>query len=95
MKYLYSDLGQLDQGDTVIVTIEGDSMNVRVVDSLNYQRMHSGLDYRCHGGHATSSPIRLNVPSAGHWYVVLDRGGHAFRVRWNARVQRHQHVLTH
>lgn len=95
MKYLYSDLGQLDRGDTVIVAIEGDSMNVRLVDGPNYQRMHSGLEYRYHGGHATISPVRLNVPTAGHWYVVLDRGGYAFSVRWNAKVQRRQLQPAH
>ena len=87
MKFLYSDLGQLEHGDTVIVTIQGDSMNVRLVDASNYQRMHYGGEYHYHGGHATSSPVRLTVPSAGHWYVVLDRGGYAFNVRWGVRVQ--------
>ena len=88
MSFLYSDLGQLDRGDRVTVNIQGDSVNVRLMDASNYERMCSGREYRYHGGHATSSPVIMSVPSGGHWYVVLDRGGHAFSVRWGASFQR-------
>jgi len=37
--------------------------------------------YRYDGGYATKSPMRLAVPRAGHWHVVVDLGGGAGHVR--------------
>lgn len=88
MRLLYSDLGNLEAGDVVVVTISGDSMNVRLFDSSNFSAFSNNRQAQGFGGHATKSPVRLVVPRAGHWYVVLDRGGYAFNVRWGARVER-------
>lgn len=88
MKILYADLGWLDSDDVVVVTIEGDSMNVRLLDPSHFESYRHGRAFRSYGVHARTSPIRLAVPHAGRWYVALDCGGHAFSVRWGAAVER-------
>lgn len=44
-------------------------------DSANYNSFKSGRSTRYYGGHVTQSPVRLQVPSSGHWYVVVDYAG--------------------
>lgn len=90
MKYLHHDLGHLERGDEVIVTLSGDSVNVRLVDPTAfaaYRRQHRHTFY---GGHATKSPVRIAVPRAGHWHLVVDRGGYAVRTQLGVRVDRHR-----
>lgn len=70
MQYAYSDLGQRKRGDVVEVTLHGNQANVVLLDSSNYSAFRSGRQYRYSGGLATSSPVRLAVPNAGHWYAV-------------------------
>ena len=49
--------------------------NVMLLDASNYQRYISGLNYSYHGGHVTSSPVNLPIPTPGHWHLVVDNGG--------------------
>src|SRR6185437_4078839 len=86
MQYIVHDLGSRSAGDIVEVILSGSAANVQLMDSSNYQSYKSGRQYRYTGGHATRSPVRLQVPSSGHWYVVVDLGGHAGDVRSSARV---------
>lgn len=55
--------------------LSGNSANVRLFDSANYNAFKSGRSATGYGGHATRSPVRLQVPNSGHWYVVVDYGG--------------------
>ena len=75
MNFNYWDLGQQSAGTIIQVTLSGNSPNVRLFDSANYHAFKSGRSARGYGGHATRSPVRLQVPSSGHWYVVVDYGG--------------------
>lgn len=86
MNYNYYDLGQLPGGATVRVNLEGDAPNVRLMDSSNYRLFTAGREHRFYGGHVTSSPVLLQVPNAGHWYVVVDYGGYAGRGRASVQV---------
>ena len=86
MEYLHQDLGICRPGQAALVTLEGDSMNVRLLDAANFQRFQRGDRHEFYGGHATKSPVRLPIPSAGHWYVVVDRGGYAGTVRAQVRL---------
>lgn len=71
---------QARQGDRVEVTLDH-AANVRLLDWTNYQRYRRGETHRYHGGYMTHSPVRLSVPHAGGWHVVVDLGGYAGQVR--------------
>lgn len=88
MKFAYYDLGMLQRGDVVVVTLSGDSVNVRLMDPANYNAFQRGAHHRYVGGHVTRSPYRVTVPSDGHWYVTIDRGGYAVNVRHSVSVER-------
>lgn len=80
MNYLHSDLGQLEAGALVDVTLRGTEANVMLLDPVNVTRYRQGQGFQYHGGHYTRSPVRIVVPRAGHWHVVVDLGGVAGRV---------------
>ena len=42
MKFAYYDLGHLDRGDVVVVTLSGDSVNVRLMDPANLSSYKRG-----------------------------------------------------
>lgn len=88
MKFLRYDMGQLKRDDVVVVTLSGDSVNVRLMDPLNFSAYKSGHDHRYFGGHVTRSPHRIVVPRDGQWIVAIDRGGYAVNVQASVRVER-------
>jgi hypothetical protein len=45
------------------------------MDSSNFSSYKSGRAYRAIGGLAKVSPIRLQIPDAGYWYVAVDMQG--------------------
>lgn len=53
----------------------------------NYRALKAGRRFSFQGGRATNSPVRLAIPSSGHWFVVVDLGGLAGRVRASVAVQ--------
>jgi hypothetical protein len=59
----------------VRVALEGDAANVRLLDHSNYRSFQAGQQHHYYGGHYTASPVVLQVPNGGHWYVVIDYGG--------------------
>jgi hypothetical protein len=75
VNFNYWDLGQQPRGAIVQVTLSGTAANVRLFDSSNYSAFKAGRQARGYGGYATRSPIRLEVPRSGHWYVIVDYGG--------------------
>lgn len=81
MKFTHYDLGHRSRGEIVQVTLAGSAANVRLMDSLNFQSYRSGRNHRYQGGHATKSPVRLQIPRSGHWHVVVDLGGYRGSVR--------------
>lgn len=85
MNFLHNDLGCLDGGEVVEVTLSA-AANVRLMDSGNFQNYRSGHRHEYFGGHATRSPVRLLVPRAGHWHVAIDLGGYAGNVRAGVRI---------
>lgn len=86
MKFKYYDLKQRDAGDIIEVTLSGNAANVFLVDSSNFNSYKNGRQYRYYGGHATSSPVHLKVPSSGHWYLVIDFGGYPGTVRHSMKI---------
>ena len=87
MDYLHTDLGSRKKGEIVVVTLKGDSMNVRLLDSTNLSLYKRGKKHRYYGGHVNKSPFRVPIPRHGHWHMVIDRGGLRGRVRASVRVE--------
>jgi hypothetical protein len=72
MEIQYYDLGHQQQGAVAVVRLRGNGANVRLMDASNFQSFKSGRRHRFVGGLATRSPVRLAIPSNGHWYVTVD-----------------------
>ncbi len=74
MNFLKYDLGNLKRGEIVEVTLTSGA-NVRLMDSSNFNSYKSGRKHKFYGGLAKKSPLRIAVPSSGHWYVAVDMQG--------------------
>lgn len=86
MKFTHYDLGHRSGGEIVVVTLSGNAANVRLMDSTNFQSFRTGRQHRYYGGHATKSPVKLQIPQSGRWYVVIDMGGYNGTVRSSVQV---------
>jgi hypothetical protein len=86
VQHLYFDLKRQKKGAVAVVTLDKQA-NVRLMTAANYSAFKSGRRFSFHGGRATKSPARLSIPSSGHWWVVVDLGGLAGRVRASVAVE--------
>lgn len=86
MQFVQHDLGYRQGGDIVEVILSGNAANVRLMDSSNFSSYRNGRPHRYYGGLAQRSPIRIQVPHAGHWYVAVDMQGLSGSVRSSARI---------
>jgi hypothetical protein len=86
MKYQHYDLGNLNGGEIVEVTLSGTEANVCLMDDLNFCSYEAGRSFRHVGGHYKRSPVRLAVPKRGHWHVTVDLGGFGGSVSSSVRV---------
>ncbi|WP_367363157.1 DUF1883 domain-containing protein [Mesotoga sp.] len=86
MKFQQYDLGNLDRGRIVEITLSGSAANVQLLDSSNLSNYKNGRKYRYIGGLVTKSPIYLQTTHSGHWYVVVDLRGLKGSVRSSVRV---------
>lgn len=86
MNFTVYDLKNKKRGDVVEITLKGSAANVRLMDSSNYQSYKNGRNHRYTGGLAKSSPIRLQIPNSGHWYVTVDMQGLRGTVRSSIRM---------
>ncbi|MEO0588821.1 MAG: DUF1883 domain-containing protein, partial [Planctomycetota bacterium] len=50
MKFNQYDLGHVDRGQTVEVTLSGNAANVRLMDSSNLSAYRNGRQHRYYGG---------------------------------------------
>jgi hypothetical protein len=85
MDFVHSDLGQRQRGDVVVVTLTRGA-NVRLLDSTNFSRYRRREQHRYIGGLAKKSPVRLAIPSSGHWHAVVDMQGLQGSTRANFQV---------
>ncbi|MBK7032620.1 MAG: DUF1883 domain-containing protein [Ignavibacteria bacterium] len=74
MQFIHNDLGQRQRGEIVEVTLSSGA-NVRLMDSSNFSNYKNGRTHRYIGGLAKKSPLRLQIPSSGHWHVAVDMQG--------------------
>ncbi|MGF9714886.1 DUF1883 domain-containing protein [Paenibacillus sp. JMULE4] len=86
MNFTHYDLGTLNGGATVEVTLSGNAANVLLLDSSNFNNYRNGRQYKYYGGHFTRSPVRINVPHTGHWHVAVDLGGYRGSVKSSVRI---------
>lgn len=86
MEHLRYDLGSLETGSTVVVTLNSQA-NVQLMTSSEYNSYKAGRRYRYHGGRVTRSPFQIVVPSNGHWIVAIDSGGHPGRISASVAVE--------
>ena len=74
MNFLQFDLGNRKRGEIVEVTLTNGA-NVRLMTSSEFSNYKNGRRHRFIGGLAKRSPIRLQIPNSGHWYVAVDMQG--------------------
>lgn len=86
MNFTQYDLGWRSRGEIVEVILSGNAANVRLMDSSNFQGFKNGRNHRYIGGLAKRSPVHLQIPSSGHWYVTIDMSGLRGSVKSSARV---------
>lgn len=84
MEYLSREI-TARAGALVEVTLDRQA-NVRLMDPSNYLQFQRGQEHRYLGGQATASPVRLQVPSSGSWYLVIDLGGAGGNLHHGVRV---------
>lgn len=86
MNFTHYDLGQKQRGQIVEISLSGSAANVRLMDTTNLQNYKSGKAHKYHGGLAKQSPVRLAIPSSGHWHVAVDMQGLRGTVRSSIRM---------
>jgi hypothetical protein len=86
MQFTQYDLGNKNRGDIVEISLSGSAANVRLMDSSNFQNYRNGRQHRYIGGLAKQSPIRLQIPNSGHWYVTVDMQGLVGTTRSSIRI---------
>lgn len=74
MNFLQFDLGNRTRGEIVEITLTSGA-NVRLMTSSEFSNYKNGRSHRYIGGLAKQSPIRLQIPNSGHWYVAVDMQG--------------------
>ena len=85
MNFLQFDLNYRNQGEIVEVTLTNGA-NVRLLTSSDFTNYKNGRSHRFIGGLAKRSPIHLQIPTAGHYYVVVDMQGLQGSTRASVRV---------
>jgi hypothetical protein len=85
-QFTYYDLGSRSSGEIVESILSGSAAHVRLMDSSNYQNFKNGRQHRYIGGLAKQSPVRLQIPTSGHWYVTVDLQGLVGSVRSSMRI---------
>lgn len=74
MQFIHNDLGQRKAGEIVEITLTSGA-NVRLMNSSDFSNYKNGRRHRYIGGLAKQSPLRLQIPSSGHWHVAIDMQG--------------------
>lgn len=86
MKFIHTDLGNVEKGRIVEIVLKGNAANVQLLDSTNFSNYKNGRRYRYTGGLAKQSPVHLVIPHSGHWHVAIDMRGLKGMVNATVRV---------
>lgn len=61
-----------DSNGTLSVIVDLDyAADVFLVDSNNFRKYQRGESFKYHGGHYTSSPVKITVSGIGRWYLIV------------------------
>lgn len=74
MNFLHFDIGNCQRCEIVEITLTSGA-NVRLMSSSDFSNYKNGRRHTYIGGLAKRSPVRLQVPNSGHWYVAVDMQG--------------------
>ncbi len=74
MNFIHTDLGSRKRGEIVEITLTA-AANVRLMSSSDFSNYRAGRRHSYIGGLARQSPLRLQIPSSGHWHVAIDMQG--------------------
>lgn len=62
--------------DILIVEVDlGNIANVYLMEDSDYQDYLACRPFSYYGGRQTQTPVRIKIPSFGHWYVIIDNDG--------------------
>ncbi len=86
MNFTHYNLGHVERGSVVVVSLQGSAANVRLMDGSNFSSYKAGRQHRFVGGLAKQSPVRLQVPNSGTWHVAVDMQGMRGSVRSGVNV---------
>jgi len=86
MRFIQHDLGYREGGEIVEISLSGSAANVRLMDSSNLSSYKNGRQHHYYGGLAKRSPVRLQIPHSGTWYVTVDMQGLRGTVRSSVRI---------
>ena len=86
MNYQKYDLGQLNKGENIEVTLKGNAANVLLLDTSNFQKYRNSKQYKYYGGLVSQSPYIITTPCSGQWYIIIDLGGYVGNVRSSVRI---------
>jgi len=75
MRFLHTDF-HAEAGQAVEVALSAPA-NVLLMDWSEFNNYKARRAYRYYGGYAARSPVRIGIPHAGHWYVVVNLGGYS------------------
>ncbi|MCL1877628.1 MAG: DUF1883 domain-containing protein, partial [Defluviitaleaceae bacterium] len=75
MNFSHYDLGGLEKGKTIEVTLNGNAANVFLMDHENMAKYVKAKPFKAIGGHMTFSPIRMQTIYEAHWHLVIDLPG--------------------
>lgn len=73
--FTHYDLKQQRGGATIEITLSAVA-NVRLMTDQNFALYKQAMKHQFVGGVAKKSPIRLVIPKAAHWHLVIDMEGH-------------------
>ncbi|MDQ0453788.1 DUF1883 domain-containing protein [Rhizobium paknamense] len=74
-RFTHFDLKELRAGAILEVSLSAVN-NVRLMTAPNFQRFKEGLDYKYLGGVAKKAPVKIVIPEAAHWHLIVDMEGH-------------------
>lgn len=72
VEHLYWDLGSFAGGARFEVKLRGSTARVCLMDSDHYQSYLDGDEYEAYGGFCDFSPVLMEVPYDGYWYLIVD-----------------------
>lgn len=85
INYTHYDL-QLQRAGVTVEIVLSAVANVRLMSSGNFALYKQGQKHQFIGGVARKSPIRLTIPDAGLWHLVVDMQGHHGQATSSIRV---------